>query len=99
MPEKSSETSELGEHGLVRDGKNPDASVLEDAGLGARSNISVGAWVDGVEGAHLWSEGEELRHVRAEGVPVAPDTSTLLRRDRVAVAVVYDDVPKRLVYA
>ena len=32
--------------------KNLHASVLEDAGLGAHSKITVGAWVDGV-----WVEG------------------------------------------
>ena len=31
-------------------GKNPEASVLEDAGLRAQSKVSVGAWVHHSEG-------------------------------------------------
>ena len=52
-----SETLRQGEDGLIRDQKNPDVSVLEDAGIGGHNKISVGAWVDGVEVVELWSEG------------------------------------------
>ena len=57
------------------------------------------ACVDGVKSVHLVERRVELRHVWAEGVQVAPCTRSLLRRDRAAVAVVYDDVLKRLVHA
>ena len=54
-PGSGSETSRQGEDGLVRDQKNPDVSVLEDAGLGGHNKISVVAWVEGVD---MWSEGQ-----------------------------------------
>ena len=46
---KSSDTSD----GSWERRKNPDASVLQDAGHGAHSKVSVGACVDGVEGVQL----------------------------------------------
>ena len=41
----------------------------------------------------------QLLHVRTEFVQVVPCTRTMLRRDRVAVTVANDDVPKRMVHA
>ena len=60
--------------------------------LSAGPDLSVGALVDRVEDALPRSKRVGLRHVWAEEVHVAACTWTLLRRDPVAVAVVYDDV-------
>ena len=66
--------------------------------LGAQQD-PVGAWVDGVESVDLRSERWSCAASGLMEVQVAPHTGALLQRDRVAVTVANDDVPKRLVHA
>ena len=48
------ETTGLGQDGLVGQGKSPDASVQQDAGLGVRGMAKDDSvWVEGV---HLWDD-------------------------------------------
>ena len=79
---ESSETSGLGLDGLVREEKNPDASVLEVVALGVHGMTSVGSKVDGVwvEGVHLWNDGQSCVTSGLRGVTGSRRRRCRLRR-------------------
>ena len=80
--------------GSKETGKTRMPQCLEDAKLGGHSKISVIAWVGGAD-----LSSERYSYATSGLRNIAPCTGTMLRRDRVAVAVANDDVLKRLVHA
>ena len=82
---------------LIGGGHSPATSGLGQDGLVGEERNSDASRCLGKRCTHV-EQRAELRHVH-EGVQVAPCTRTLLQQDRVAVAVVRDDMLKRLVHA